>query len=210
MDGENNGKAYEQKDDLEVYTTPIFGNTHMWVIFVVRGEFCKSQATNFGASPCSDGWLIKKKWTHMAICRPCIYIYTYICIYIYTYIHMYIYIYMYIYILSICSNQAITHSHTQKYPFMTSTAFHPQPFLCGLALLFLPSSGKKLGGILPRGWWWKVWVGFLWNRIWGDISQISRILRWSSMRWIACHGFLLAHCKHQGRGQQLVGWRVCI
>ncbi len=30
MDGENNGKPYEQMDDLGVHHgTPIFGNTHM-------------------------------------------------------------------------------------------------------------------------------------------------------------------------------------
>ena len=30
MDGENNGKPYEQMDDLGGFPTPIFGNTHIW------------------------------------------------------------------------------------------------------------------------------------------------------------------------------------
>ena len=29
MDGENNGKPYEQMDDLGGKTTPIFGNIHI-------------------------------------------------------------------------------------------------------------------------------------------------------------------------------------
>ena len=29
MDGENNGKPYEQMEDLGGFTTPIFGNLHM-------------------------------------------------------------------------------------------------------------------------------------------------------------------------------------
>ena len=32
MDGENNGKPYEQMDDLG-FTTPIFGNTHIILSF---------------------------------------------------------------------------------------------------------------------------------------------------------------------------------
>ena len=36
MDGENNGKAYEQMDDLG--GTPILGNTHIIVLFILSLE----------------------------------------------------------------------------------------------------------------------------------------------------------------------------
>ena len=32
MDGENNGKSYEQMDDLGGYSTPIFGN--IFLVFI--------------------------------------------------------------------------------------------------------------------------------------------------------------------------------
>ena len=37
MDGENNGKPYEQMDDLGVYTTPIFGSTPICGSFSLCG-----------------------------------------------------------------------------------------------------------------------------------------------------------------------------
>ena len=45
MDGENNGKPYEQMDDLGGFTTPIFGNTHSFFFSgdtggVTQGLFC--------------------------------------------------------------------------------------------------------------------------------------------------------------------------
>ena len=38
MDGENNGKPYEQMDDLGGFTTPIFGNTHSFFFQVTLVE----------------------------------------------------------------------------------------------------------------------------------------------------------------------------
>ena len=40
MDGENNGKPYEQMDDLGGYPT-IFGNIHMWMSKFLRFLFTK-------------------------------------------------------------------------------------------------------------------------------------------------------------------------
>ncbi len=37
MDGENNGKPYEQMDDLGGFTTPIFGLTPIY-IYIHTGE----------------------------------------------------------------------------------------------------------------------------------------------------------------------------
>ena len=39
MDGEHNGKPYEQMDDLGGKTTPIFGNTHLEEKLLILGKF---------------------------------------------------------------------------------------------------------------------------------------------------------------------------
>ncbi len=40
MDGENNGKPYEQMDDLGGFTTPIFGSTPIYIIYMYIYILC--------------------------------------------------------------------------------------------------------------------------------------------------------------------------